>query len=305
MPLTALLNGQRVIASAVSGTAIYTCCECNDPMHYRRAYKRQDGARVIEHFAHNPSPGVYRRACSLSEGESEEHLNSKQTLLMSAPDHFAWLQDASGDVEVLVNDRRADVLFILVTGQKIIFEAQLTKIPRRQIALRTRDYHDAGYHVVWCFPEKRHDDHYQWAKNQFFCVGLLADDGSDVQFSGNLNPIKCQPGLRRLFDPDQVGYDFLPPIPQSDDAGDGKRWVKVEYPPPPGKVQLISDCLRMLGMSYSSPEMREAAFAWRDGGTLMLGAWAARKIKPLTVEKYGKLIEIVRWYLDDETDYSL
>lgn len=208
MPLTALLNGQRVIASAVSGTAIYTCCECGDPMHYRRAYKRQDGARVIEHFAHNPKPGDQQRTCSLSEGESEEHLNSKQTLLTNAPDHFTWLQNAIGDAEMPINDRRADVLFVLATGQKVIFEAQLTKIPRRQIALRTRDYHDAGYHVVWCFPEKRRWDHYQWARRHFYCTGLLSNDGSDVQFSGNLNPVRYQPSLRRPFDPEQVGYSF-------------------------------------------------------------------------------------------------
>ena len=330
MPLTALLNGQRVIASAVSGTAIYACCECSDPMHYRRAYKRQDGARVIEHFAHNPTPGEQRRACSLSEGESEEHLNSKQVLLDCAPDHFMWLQNASGDVEIPLGDRRADVLFTLPEGQRIIFEAQFTKIPRRQIALRTKDYHDAGCHVVWCFPEKRHDDHYAWAKNHFYCVGLLSDDGSEVQFSGNLDPVHYQPSLRRPFDPEQVGYDFLPPVnhfhayahdnvdpefdrlvardeePPKAKAGEGEidRWVKVPYPPPQSENGQMIGLARSIGLSYSSPQMREAASAWENGGTLILGAWAARTLRPLTVEKYGKLIELVRWYLNDDTDYS-
>jgi len=208
MPLTALFNGQRVIASSVSGTAIYACCECGDPMHYRRAYKRQDGARVIEHFAHNPAPSGQQRACSLSEGETIEHLISKQLLLTDAPDHFYWLRGASGDVEVSIGDRRADVLFTLSGNQRVAFEAQFTKVSRRQIAQRTRDYHDAGCHVVWCFPERRHDDLYKWAKWHFYCVGLLSDNGEDVQFSGNLNPTRYQPSLRKPFDPDLIGYDF-------------------------------------------------------------------------------------------------
>ena len=68
---------------------------------------------------------------------------------------------------------------------------------------------------------------------------------------------------------------------------------------------VLREHCRVLGIGYSSPEMREAAMAWQEGGTLMLGAWAARNIKPLTVQKYGYLVEAVREYLGDDTDYSL
>lgn len=296
MPLKAILNGSPVYARSVAGTGDFICAECGASMHYRRAYKKQDGSRVTAHFAHNPAPTDQKRSCSLSEGESEEHLNGKQTLLSFAPDHFDWLRNATGDAEVKIGDRRADVLFTLPAGQRIIFEAQFTRIPRRQIAQRTRDYHDAGYHVIWCYPEKR-DDLYQWGRAYFHCVGLLSDDGTDiVQFEGQFNPVECDPSLVRAFDPEQVGYDFLPVLPSQD------QWVQVQYPPP--EKDSIWKHLEVIGLSFSSPKMRDAALAWERGGSLGLGHWAARHLKPLTVDKYGHLVAAVRMFLNDTTDYS-
>lgn len=200
MPIKALLNQQPVMAWDVAGTDDFACIECGDAMYYRQSFKRQDGVRVTEHFAHKPAQGGAARSCS-SVGQSIEHMNAKQAICLAAPDHFWWLNGIRGDVEVPLGQRRADVLFTRPDGRRIIFEPQFTKIPRSQIAERTRDYHALGCDVIWCFPEKR-DDLYTWAKTHFYCVGQLSNDGNEVTFWGNLNPEKFAPGLRRQFDAD-------------------------------------------------------------------------------------------------------
>ena len=100
MPIKALLNNKPVLAWDVAGTGDFMCVECADKMHYRRSFKRKDGVRVTEHFAHNPTPtGGTPRTCSYV-GQSEEHMNAKQAICLSAPDHFWWLNGIVGDVEV-------------------------------------------------------------------------------------------------------------------------------------------------------------------------------------------------------------
>ena len=53
----------------------------------------------------------------------------------------------------------------------------------------------------------------------------------------------------------------------------------------------------------SAKQIEAASAAWERGGTLGLGHWAARNLKPLTVEKYGNLVAAVRSYLGDTKDY--
>lgn len=213
MPLKALLNGVRVFAADVAGTAVYTCDECGAAMHYRKATRRFDGVTIIAHFAHNPMPAGQARACA-STDQSPEHLIAKETIRLFAPDHFAWLANADANTEVAVVDtdqdidRRADVLFTLPTGQRVIFEAQFTRISRRAIAERTRDYYRAGHYVVWCFPEKR-DDLYRFCKDHFYCVVRLSNDGTEMDRWGNIAPRRYAPSqtLRHPFDP-----EVLPPL---------------------------------------------------------------------------------------------
>ena len=203
MPIKALLNNKPVLAWDVAGTGDFMCVECADKMHYRRSFKRKDGVRVTEHFAHNPTPtGGTPRTCSYV-GQSEEHMNAKQAICLSAPDHFWWLNGIVGDVEVPLGDRRADVLFTRPDGRRIVFEPQFTKIPRSQIKDRTNDYHALGCDVIWCLGGKC-IAHYDWIKQHFYCAGQMSDDGNDVTFWGNLNPEKNAPGLRRAFDADDI-----------------------------------------------------------------------------------------------------
>lgn len=209
MPLKALLDGMSIFARDAIGTGAYTCHECASSMHYRRSFPRADGVIVQAHFAHNPVPhGQKPRQCS-TIGQSEEHLNAKECIRLAAPDHFLWLRGIVGDVEVPLGNRRADVLFILPGDIRIVFEPQFTKIRRSEIAERTKDYHDFGCHVVWCFPERR-DDLFTFCKHHFRCVGLLSDDGNEITFQGNFNP-QQKPSLWRTFE--EVSMVPAPPPP--------------------------------------------------------------------------------------------
>lgn len=313
MPLKALLGAAPIFARDAIGTGIYTCHECASDMHYRRTFKRADGVRVQAHFAHNPTPrGQEPRLCSTT-GQSEEHLNAKECIRLAAPTHFSWLRGIAGDVEVPIGNRRADVLFTLPGDIRIIFEPQFTKIPRSQIAERTKDYHDLGCHVVWCFPQRR-TDLFTFCKYHFYCVGLLSDDGNEVTFYGNMNPVKYQPSLRRslseyrdalnewaadkraeidlLLSPEFQYYierDENPPKASQSSVqttDQGRRWDK----------NRPSD--------FTTQQLKEASHAWAIGGSLMLGAWAAKHLKPLTVDKYGRLVSAVRMSINDTTDYS-
>lgn len=51
-------------------------------------------------------------------------------------------------------------------------------------------------------------------------------------------------------------------------------------------------------------DLMSAAHAWRSGGTMALGAWAARHIPHFSVAEYGALVGEVRDYLGDDADYS-
>lgn len=195
MPLTA-----RTVAGAVVYAAFHrlevaiVCRDCGGPMHYRR---RNDDPPRVAHFAHNPHGAASGpRACS---GETTpEHDNAKTTLLLAVPDAFDALAGALGQPEqdIAIPDtgrvRRADVLFGGTAGRHpVAFEAQFSKISfaanrtGRSVEERTADYHAAGVHVVWCFPDKRTAQEYIAAARRVYgCVGLLSPDGTEVTFQG-------------------------------------------------------------------------------------------------------------------------
>lgn len=217
MALKALLNGQPAYAWDVAGTGDFACAECGDGMYYRRAQRRADGVTVVAHFAHRPLLAGRQRTCSISH-ESEEHENAKETIRLTAPGYFWWLKGASGDVETRLEEgdikRRADVLFVLHDRQRVVFEVQFTKISRREIARRTTDYHRMQCHVIWCFPEKR-DDLYMFCWKHFYCVGRLSNDGTQIDFRGNISPFHYRvPSLKRPFDAEYMPIVTRPaPLP--------------------------------------------------------------------------------------------
>lgn len=213
MALKALLNDAPAYAWDVAGTGDFICAECRDGMYYRRAQRRKDGVTVVAHFAHRPAPAGQQRTCALSHGESEEHENGKAAVRLAAPGYFWWLKNAVGDVEYRLEEddikRCADVLFVLHDQQRVVFEIQFTKIPRREIAQRTLDYHKMRCHVIWCFPEKR-DDLYAFCLRHFYCAGKLSDDGTEIEFRGNINPFRYAPSLKYPFDDKYIPPKILP-----------------------------------------------------------------------------------------------
>lgn len=275
MPLKALLAGMPVMAWDVAGTGSFSCDECGDPMHYVAMHKRKDGARVNAHFAHNPTSSGTPRACS-SIGQSEEHMNAKQTICMAAPLHFWWLRGLIGNVEVPLEHRRADVLFTRSDGRRIVFEPQFTKIPRSQIAERTRDYHAMGCDVVWCFPKKR-GDLYQWAKQHFYCVGLLDNDGNDVAFWGNLSPDRYAPGLKRPFDTDA-------PMPVAIVSEEPWRAA------PNGDYDH-----GVLVANLNDLATHDAYTAWMSAGSIGLGLWIANHKEHTTGKRNYTVEEFGQW----------
>lgn len=59
-----------------------------------------------------------------------------------------------------------------------------------------------------------------------------------------------------------------------------------------------------LAQPLAEPYLKMACDAWRDGGSLLLGLWAARRLEYWDTRAYGELIQQVRAALDDTTDYS-
>ncbi len=209
MSLKALLNGETVYAADVAGTTEYNCYECGDAMYFRPARRNKNNVSVVAHFAHKPLPAGQVRTCKAGVSESPEHDNAKETLRLFAAEHFWWLEQATAETEVTLKDdaleihREADVLYTLPNGKRVIFEAQFTKIPRREIAERTRDYIRLGCYVIWCFPEKR-TDLYDFCWKHFYAVVRLSDDGSEMHRLGNISPDRYAPGLKRPFDPEHL-----------------------------------------------------------------------------------------------------
>lgn len=59
-----------------------------------------------------------------------------------------------------------------------------------------------------------------------------------------------------------------------------------------------------MDISLTPRHLREACAAWRDGGTLALGAWLARYKPRFSTKDYSDLVQLVREELQDYTDYS-
>lgn len=198
MPLTACTaDGRIVYANLYRAEDALVCRDCGDAMHYRRYV---DDPPRVAHFAHNPrGTSAGPRACS--NETTPEHDNAKAALLSAAPEEFDALAGALGRYEqdIIIPDtgepprlRRADVLFAAGDGRyPVAFEAQFSKIAfeangtGRSVEERTADYHAAGVHVVWCFPDKRTaHEHIDAARRVYGCVGILSVDGTEVQFRG-------------------------------------------------------------------------------------------------------------------------
>lgn len=191
MPFTARVEDRIVDVNVFrqSWDALLRCPECGDPMHYRR---QVDTPFRRHHFAHNPAGTEGGRTCSFSL-ETDAHREAKQTLLTEGARLF---HRSSGrreyPFEIHGRNRRADVWFP-PNGDRypLAFEAQYSPClfgadgSLRTIVERTKDYHAAGIHIVWAFPDTpRWQSHITEAMDLFGIVGRLTVDGSAVRFSG-------------------------------------------------------------------------------------------------------------------------
>lgn len=53
-----------------------------------------------------------------------------------------------------------------------------------------------------------------------------------------------------------------------------------------------------------TPLLWIACRAWQDGGSILLGLWAARHLTPWCARTYGELLARVRQELGDDRDYG-
>lgn len=60
----------------------------------------------------------------------------------------------------------------------------------------------------------------------------------------------------------------------------------------------------LLKQPLAQPYLAQACRAWDAGGCLMLGPWAARRLKDWDARSYAALVDQVRAALGDDTDYS-
>lgn len=170
------------------------CPDCGWPMVYR---PEAPSIPRVAHFAHKAPPRGEQnpRKCAWA-GMTEMHHNALRTLQDEPPQAFDALAGVYGREEVRIADgrRRADVFFggsdPLVPGDEgrypVAFEAQFSGIQWHEIEARTRDYHAAGVHVVWCFFERRRGarEHLEACLRVYGCAGWLSADGASVEFRG-------------------------------------------------------------------------------------------------------------------------
>lgn len=170
------------------------CPDCGWPMEFKR---EAPSVPRVAHFAHKRPPKGKQnpRKCAWT-GMTEMHHNALRTLQDEPPQVFNALAGVYGRDEVRIANgkRRADVFFggtdPLKPGDErrypVAFEAQFSGIQWCEIEERSRDYHAAGVHVVWCFFEGRRGarEHFDACLRVHGCAGWMSADGAHVEFSG-------------------------------------------------------------------------------------------------------------------------
>lgn len=116
--------------------------------HCKSAVTLKKGDKKIAHFAHKSL-----NQCPFnSEPESEEHVNMKINFLnylrRNRPELVVEIE------KILIPKRKADMV-IYENNQTFIVEFQASKIGRKELKERTRDYNIAGYPVLWIFHIQR------------------------------------------------------------------------------------------------------------------------------------------------------
>lgn len=190
MPFTALIDTMKVDTLHYRGEwkGRLCCPECGDKMHY--VSLTLEPFRVA-FYRHNPSGTPGGRQCSFAS-ETEAHRQAKQTLLAEGATFF---RRSGGQLEytftVNGRERRADVYFPPSGNQYgLALEAQYSPIQfadddGNSIEERTRDYHAAGIHIVWCIETKRGSDTLTSALKRIYgSYGEMPRDGSKVAFIG-------------------------------------------------------------------------------------------------------------------------
>lgn len=133
--LVATLNNVRIIASNAEkqGSLLYLCPGCGAPVILKK------GAKVIHHFAHKP-----KESCEWSAGETIAHLNAKMLF-----HHFFSENGYITDVEVPINNSRADVYIKGLAKIPSVIEVQHTPISEEEIIRRTQAYFTFGIAINW------------------------------------------------------------------------------------------------------------------------------------------------------------
>lgn len=135
--LIALLNGQRLAASAAIKAESYVCPGCKSKVILHKGRIR------IAHFAHERGA-----KCSWGKGETIEHRTAKLKLAESMRNRGLRAEEEFV-VESLVGDRRADVMTWNASGKAIAVELQHTPILLPDIERRARSYAREGIAQIW------------------------------------------------------------------------------------------------------------------------------------------------------------
>lgn len=135
--LVAELNEERIEAENAERGLAYVCPECRLEVVLKRGRIR------IAHFAHRPPTN-----CEWAKGETPAHLQAKKLFRDTFAAH-GLRSEVEFVVPSLPNDRRADVMVWLPTGEQVAIELQHTPIGIQEIESRSFSYATAGIAQIW------------------------------------------------------------------------------------------------------------------------------------------------------------
>ncbi|HSX10614.1 MAG TPA: competence protein CoiA family protein [Chlamydiales bacterium] len=138
MALFAVDDDDLIDACDAEPGKVYWCLDCFGPV------KRRRGKLRFYHFYHTrPAP-----TCRLYS-KTEDHLLAQLQLQKQFPAGALRIEQPF----IKIN-RVADVLW---EREKIVFEIQCSPMTVKEAEMRIRDYHTAGYEVIWLLDDKRYN----------------------------------------------------------------------------------------------------------------------------------------------------
>ncbi len=221
--LTALLNGQTVIAKYCERGEDYKCPHCGQPLTLRR------GSVRIAHFAHKKGS-----VCPYST-ETEAHMQTKM-------DVYTYFKER-GCPTFLEDRRYPDVrpdVMVIFNGYKFAFEIQHSNLSLDMIAFRTKKYLNRNIPVCWMLDKDRtkeilsSDTFRLKAQERYFkgmAFGILVGmvDGKFVAFK-TYDVVGSKDKILKT-EKHVSGYSFIDPIKDMKAKKmDGGRFGLTSYP---------------------------------------------------------------------------